>query len=93
MMDRSEKYNFDSYMRDGSWYESNAEGYERSGDFLTAKSRYMDAMFAYEKAYDIANRAGDYEANSAYSKMNYCKRQVSEMSYKYDDAVRRNLSN
>ena len=91
MMSDRQKYDYEQYMRDGSWYESNAESYERSGDYLTAKSRYMDALFAYEKAYDVANSAGDYAANSAYSRMSYCRSQISEMGYKYDDAVRRNL--
>ena len=91
MMNDSEKYDYNSYMRDGAWYESHAESYERSGDFLTAKSRYMDALFAYEKAYDIAYRADDYCKSDPYSKMNYCRSQITEMAYKYDDAVRRNL--
>ena len=92
MMNIYQRYNFDSYMRDGGWFERLAEEYERSGDFLTAKSRYFDAVFAYEKAYDIALRAEDYSANSACLKVNCCRSRAEEMNYKYEDTVRENLS-
>ena len=91
-MDRDQRYNYDSYMREGSSWERSAGNCESQRDYLTAKSRYMDAMFAYEKAYDIANRAGDSAANEAYSKISYCKSQITAMAYKYDDAVREYLS-
>ena len=92
MMDRDQQYSFDSYMREGASWERSADNCDSQRDYLTAKSRYFDAMFAYEKAYDIARSAGDYAANDAYSKMNYCRRQATEMSYKYDEAVRIYLS-
>lgn len=91
-MSDSERYNFNSYMSSGASWERSAESCEWQKDFLTAKSRYFDAMFAYEKAYNIARAADDYAEREAYSKMEYCRRQASEMAYKYDDAVRRNLS-
>ena len=92
MMNDSERYDYDSYMRSGASWERSAENCEHQNDFLTAKSRYFEAMFDYEKAYSIARSAGDYAERDAYSKMEFCRRQASEMAYKYDDAVRRNLS-
>ena len=84
MMNSDESMEYNMNMRDGLWYENNAELYEQSGDFLTAKSKYIDAMYAYEMAYDIANRVGDYAANDAYSKMCYCRNQATEMGYRYE---------
>ena len=81
-MDNNQRYNYDSYMRDGDWHMSAAETNLGYNYFSQARNHYWNAAECYKKAAQIAHDAGDYAEGAAYSKQCQAEREFSEVLYK-----------
>lgn len=82
MMDWKTTQEYFQHITAGEYYENNGDDFENQTLYGEAKASFMKAFNFYEKAFRLAQVYNDSRACDAYSRKEYCRDKVSEMSCK-----------